>query len=266
MKFEENRFTYLDTAIAAYRSGSGRPLIVLHGWGSEAKVMMPLAEKLSAIRECHLLDFPGFGNSDEPKNGWELTDFSGMVKTYIRDQFADDQTVDLLVHSYGCRVTLLLCTDPEISGRIGKVLVTGGAGLKPKRSLQFYLKKYTGKLLKLPFIFLPGSLRERGLNRLRQTSLWKMLGSSDYRKLSGPMRETFVKTVTHHLDDKLKEIDHEILLLWGENDDATPLDQARRLEKGLKNSALVKIDNAGHYAFLDQPARFTAIAKAFFEG
>lgn len=266
MKFEESRVTYLDTGIAVYKGGAGRPLLLLHGWGSEAAVLMPLASKLASIRECHLLDFPGFGKSEEPKKGWELTDFAGLVKTYIKEQFPGGEPVDLLVHSYGCRVALLLMSDTDFAGRIGKVLVTGGAGLKPKRSLQFYFKKYAAKTLKLPFLILPGKLREKGLNRLRQTSLWKMLGSADYRKLSGPMRETFVKTVTVHLDDKLPAIDHEILLLWGEDDEATPLDQAHRLEKGLKNSALVTIEQAGHYAFLDQPARFTAIAKAFFEG
>jgi len=78
------------------------------------------------------------------------------------------------------------------------------------------------------------------------------------------MRQTFVKSVTEHLDQLLPDIDNEILLLWGENDDATPLYQAERMEKGLKNSALVVIDHAGHYAFLDKPKRFAAIAEAFF--
>lgn len=266
MKFEESRFTHLDTSIAVYKGGTGKPLILLHGWGSESAVMMPLAEKLAEMRECHLIDFPGFGKSEEPKKGWDLSDFADLVKTYIDEQYPDGEEVDFLVHSYGCRVILLLCSDRIFAKRIGKVLVTGGAGLKPKRSKLFYLKKYTAKTLKLPFLILPGSLREKGLNRLRQTELWKKLGSSDYRKLSGPMRETFVKTVTLHLDDRLPRIEHEILLLWGENDDATPLDQARRLERGLINSALVTIEDAGHYAFLDQPSRFTAIAKAFFEG
>ncbi len=79
------------------------------------------------------------------------------------------------------------------------------------------------------------------------------------------MRETFVLTVTEHLDSILDTIHHDILLLWGRDDTATPVYQAERMEKGLTNSALVVIGKAGHYAFLDKPNRFTAIARAYFE-
>jgi pimeloyl-ACP methyl ester carboxylesterase len=113
-------------------------------------------------------------------------------------------------------------------------------------------------------MLLPGAGREKALARLRQTKIWKSLGSGDYAKLSGVMRETFVKTVTEHLESCLPKIPHEVLLLWGTDDDATPLYQGKRMEKGLKNGVLVEIKNAGHYAFLDRPAHFTRIAKAFF--
>ena len=79
------------------------------------------------------------------------------------------------------------------------------------------------------------------------------------------MRETFVKTVSEHLESCLPEIQHEVLLLWGKEDPATPWYQAERMERGLKNGALVGIDGAGHYAFLDQPDRFVRIVRAFYQ-
>ncbi len=115
-------------------------------------------------------------------------------------------------------------------------------------------------------MILPSSLREKALTWLRQTSAWKALGSSDYSKLSGVMRQTFVKTVTEYLEKSLPEIPHEVLLLWGKNDEAAPLYQAERMEKGIDNAALVVIDHAGHYAFLDRPSHFASVAKAFFKG
>jgi pimeloyl-ACP methyl ester carboxylesterase len=171
----------------------------------------------------------------------------------------------LLVHSFGGRIALKLCARDKAQPLIGKVLITGGAGMKPKRSFNYYLKKYTAKALKAPFAILPGSLRQKGLDKLRQTALWKSLASSDYSKLSGVMRETFVRTVTEYLEPCLPRIPHEVLLLWGRNDEAAPLYQAERMEKGIENAALVVIDHAGHYAFLDRPAHFVSIAKAFFK-
>src|SRR5699024_1561557 len=130
-------------------------------------------------------------------------------------------------------IVLKLWPRPEMEEKIGKVLITGGAGMKPKRSASYYVKKYTAKTLKAPFLILPPNLRERALQKLRQTSLWKSLGSSDYSKLSGVMRQTFVKTVSEYLEPCLPEIPHDVLLRWGRDDQATPLYQAKRMEKGI---------------------------------
>lgn len=227
-------------------------------------MMMPMARQLQDIRTSYLVDFPGFGNSPEPESAWGVDDYTNLTEEFIKKTFPD-KTIDLLVHSFGARVALKLLTRPSISSKIDKVVFTGGAGLKPKRSASFYLKKYTAKILKLPFNFLPKNLREKGLNKLRETALWKSLGSSDYQKLSGVMRETFVACVNEHLDHLVPQIEHEILLIWGDNDMATPLNQGKRFEKMLQKSALVEINGAGHYAFLDKPKQFASILQAYFE-
>lgn len=256
-------FDYDNRKIAYKVIGKGKPLLILHGWGSSSRVMEPIASQLAHIRQSFLMDLPGFGNSPEPAVPWTIDDYADLVEKFITSLNTDQ--IDLLVHSYGGRITLKLLTRDTLKSRIDKVLITGGAGMKPRRSVSYYLKKVAAKVLKLPFLILPGNQREKALGWLRGTSLWERLGSSDYSKLSGVMRETFVKSVTEHLDQLLPVIDHEILLLWGENDEATPLYQAERMEKGLKNSALVVIDNSGHYAFLDRPKQFAAIAEAFFK-
>lgn len=258
-------FTYQleNQAIAYTKMGTGKPLLVLHGWGSNRQVMLPIAKNLSPLRTCYVIDFPGFGNSPEPDRPWSVNDYADAIVAMITGLNLDQ--TDVLAHSFGARVTLKLCARKEFQSRIGKILITGGAGMKPHRSASYYFRKYLAKTLKFPFLLLPGSLREKGLNNLRQTKLWKSLGSSDYRSLKGVMRETFVKTVTDYLESFLPLISNEILLLWGTKDETTPLYQAERMDKYLKNSALVTIEGAGHYAFLDQPAKFKLIAEAFFK-
>lgn len=250
--------------MAWHTMGKGKPLVMLHGWGSSSQAFHPLAKKLIHVRTSTLLDFPGFGDSPEPPEAWSVDDYTDLIQDFVESTFAD-QEIDLLVHSFGARVAIKLLGRRGVAQKIDKVVFTGAAGLKPKRKPTYYLKKYTAKILKFPFYILPKNSREKGLNSLRNTRLWKKLGSSDYQKLSGVMRETFVKTVTEYLDDDLKHIDHEILLLWGKNDTATPLDQAKRMENGLKNSTLIEIDEAGHYAFLDRPQHFADIVKAYLE-
>lgn len=260
---EEHTYLFGDQAINYYVIGRGRPLLVLHGWGSSAQVMLPLAQNLAHLRTCYIIDFPGFGKSPAPAKAWDIDNYADALWSMILD--LDLNYPDILAHSFGGRVILKLSARTETKNKIGKILITGGAGMKPRRSMKYYFKKYLAKTLKLPFQILPGTLRDKGLSALRGTKIWKSLGSSDYRTLQGVMREIFVKTVTEYLESSLPKIDNEILLLWGKNDDTTPLYQAERMDKYLKNSALVTIENAGHYAFLDQPHRFKLIAEAFFK-
>lgn len=259
-------YHYKDLSISYSRVGmdNDKPLLILHGWGSNKQVMIPLAKELSDLRDCYVLDLPGFGNSSEPQEPWNIDDYADLIQQFVQN--LNLGTTDLLVHSFGGRIALKLCTRSLAEQIIGKVLITGGAGMKPRRDLSYYIKKYTAKLLKAPFYILPSNLRSNALNKLRQTSLWKKLGSSDYRKLSGVMRKTFVQTVTDYLEPCLPQIPHEVLLIWGENDEAAPLYQAKRMEEGIPNAALVVMDHAGHYAFLDRPSYFASIAKAFFNG
>ncbi|MDX1586596.1 MAG: alpha/beta hydrolase, partial [Balneolaceae bacterium] len=184
------------------------------------------------------------------------------VESFVESECGEP--VDILAHSFGGRITLKLCARDFGNEWIEKVLITGGAGMKPRRKPSYYFKKYTAKLLKAPFMLLPSGPREKALNRLRGTSLWKSLGSSDYSQLSGGMRETFVKSVSEYLESCLPKIPHEVLLLWGANDEATPAYQGKRMEEGIQNAAMVVIEDAGHYAFLDKPKHFASIARAFF--
>jgi len=262
MNSELNFVSCGSQSIAHYQIGEGPPLIILHGWGSSARVMMPLAHQLRTLRCCHLIDLPGFGNSPEPAEAWSVGKYADLVDAFIDSLNVD--TVDLLVHSYGGRIALKLLVRPESARRIRKVLITGGAGIKPKRNAGYYARRSVATLLKAPGRVMTHAMRDRYLKRLRESSLWRKLGSSDYSTLSGVMRETFVRSVNEHLDSLLPKIEHEVLLLWGREDDSTPLYQGQQMERELKRAALVVIDGAGHYAFLDKPKQFAAIAEAYF--
>lgn len=259
---ERRTFVYRNRKASYLEAGSGPALIILHGWGSSAQVMQVAGNYFSSRFRCIIPDLPGFGESEEPEHPWTIDDYAGFVLALAAETGVTKP--QFFCHSFGGRIVLKLLARPGAGEEFGKVLITGGAGMKPLRKPSFYVKKYTAKFLKAPFEILPGPLKTRGLAWVRTTSLWKMLGSSDYAKLSGTMRETFVKSVNEYLEACLPLIKNEVFLLWGRKDDATPVYQAQRIEKGIKGSALVVIEDAGHYAFLDQPQQFFTIANAFF--
>ncbi|MCP4489427.1 MAG: pimeloyl-ACP methyl ester esterase BioH [Gammaproteobacteria bacterium] len=49
--------------LAVTKSGSGEPLILLHGWGMNAAVFEPLCDELEKHRTLYRVDLPGYGAS-----------------------------------------------------------------------------------------------------------------------------------------------------------------------------------------------------------
>lgn len=256
-------FLYHKLPVRYYKSGSGPPLLILHGWGSNADVMMSLVAGLSDLRTCYIPDLPGFGGTPPPPEPWSVDDYVDFAEQFVTEVAGD--RVDILAHSFGGRMALKWCSRRSGLEQAGKVVITGGAGMKPRRTFAFYKRKYTAMLLKAPFLMLPESQSKKALGWLRKTAIWKSLGSSDYRQLDGVMRDTFVRTVSDYLESCLPNISHEVLLIWGKEDHATPLYQGFRMEKGLPNGALVEVAHAGHYVFLDQPDTFLRIVRSFFK-
>ncbi len=59
------------------------------------------------------------------------------------------------------------------------------------------------------------------------------------------MRRTFSRVVAQDLAPCLPKIKAETLLIWGENDDATPLWMGQRMEKDIRGAALIVMQNGG---------------------
>ena len=66
------QFSYGNQNISYAKVGTGVPLVILHGWGSSKRVMLPIAKQLSHLRTSYIIDLPGFGDSAEPSRGWNI--------------------------------------------------------------------------------------------------------------------------------------------------------------------------------------------------
>ena len=53
------------------------------------------------------------------------------------------------------------------------------------------------------------------------------------------------------------------LLIWGEDDTATPLRDAKKMERLIPGSGLVSFPGCGHYSFLDNAGQFAAVLQSF---
>ena len=77
------------------------------------------------------------------------------------------------------------------------------------------------------------------------------------------MRRILSRVVNEDLTDRLPLVKASTLLVWGENDTATPLKDAQVMERMIPDAGLVSFPGCGHYSFLDNPVQFAAVLRSF---
>lgn len=162
----------------------------------------------------------------------------------------------VLGHSFGGRVAIALAA--EYPCRIRKLVLVASAGIRPRRSVNYYVKVGTVKLV--AGLFSPrlwGSLAHRARSALNG---WA--GSRDYRQ-AGPLRPTMVKVVNEDLRPLLESIRVPTLIVWGDRDPEVPEAAARIMAQGIRGSRLEIFNGAGHFLFADMPDRFAGLVCEF---
>ncbi len=235
--------------------GEGSPILILHGWGASIDTVRPIINILNNKYKVYALDLPGFGSSSEPKEAIDSFQYAEIVREFLKEMNIEKAT--FIGHSFGGKLSIILSSKyPDI---FDKLVLIDSAGLIPKRGLKYYTKVYSFKTLK--FIYRKMFFWIK--NEKRMENFYKKFGSDDYRDSSGVMRQILVKVVNENLRPLLKDIKASTLIIWGDQDDATPVYMAHIMESEIKDSGLVVFEGAGHYAYLDQYNRFTAVINAF---
>jgi pimeloyl-ACP methyl ester carboxylesterase len=232
--------------------GSGPPVLVLHGWGASIEAVYPIVTGLCPVATVYALDLPGFGQSEAPREPWGVEEYQRFVAAFM-DGLAIERPA-IVGHSNGGRIAIrLACTEPR---RASRLVLVDSAGIRPRRTLRWYRRVGMAKVGKYAARFLgrPGQ-------RLRELLIGRS-GSADYLA-AGPMRPTLVRLVNADLRPFMPGIAVPTLLVWGSEDTDTPLSAAREMERLIPDAGLVVLEEAGHYSYLDQPARFALIVSHF---
>ena len=233
--------------------GEGMPVILMHGWGCNHSTLKSIEAQLTPGFKVYNVDFPGFGGSNEPSAVWGVEDSTSLIEDFARQEHIESPI--LLGHSFGGRVGILFAS----RNKVHKLILVDAAGVKPRRSLRYYYKVYSYKAIKHALLFFLGKKRgETALNSYRAK-----VGSSDYSNASPMMRAILSKVVNEDLKSVMPKIACPTLLIWGANDTATPLADAKIMEKLIPDAGLVSFDGVGHYSFLENPYQFAAVLKSF---
>lgn len=230
-------------------------IVIMHGWGCNVDTVASIEAIFKGKMRTVNIDLPGHGKSSEPPAVWGIEEFTAFIEKLISD--LDLKRFSLAGHSFGGRISILLSSRND---NVEKVLLVDSAGIKPKRSFSYYRKVYTFKLLKNAALLLLG--KKKGgeiVDKMRGKK-----GSADYRNSSPRMRAIMSKCVNEDLRHVMPKIKAPTLLVWGADDTATPLSDAKTMERLIPDAGLVSFPGCGHYSFLDNPFGFRAAVSSFF--
>ena len=248
-------YTYKNIKVNINVQGEGDPILLLHGWGCSNEIFRDIQQTLSQSYTTYNFDFPGFGASDEPETIWGTEDYTAMVEQFVTDN--NIKSPALVGHSFGGRISIIYASRNDVS----RVVLVDAAGIKPKRPFKYYWKVYTFKTLKwLCNTILPKDKAQAIIDKRR-----KGAGSNDYNNASPMMRAILSKVVNEDLTNLLPKIKAPTLLFWGNMDTATPISDAKTMERLIPDAGLVVAHGTGHFSFLENAGLFTAVMKNFFK-
>ena len=227
-----------------YGNKKGKEIVLLHGWGQNIEMMMPVGNGLQDKYHITIIDLPGFGKSSEPQTPFTLYDYYECVKELLERLKVKNPT--MIGHSFGGRISIIY----SVIEKTEKLVLLSSPFLKriKKTTMKTRLLK---TLKKVP-----------GLRALEEYAKQHM-GSTDYRNATPVMRDILVKTVNEDLTDYVKQIKSSTILIAGEYDTAVPLSEMQEYEKYIDDSALIVYPRCTHYAYLEDVNRTIAIIRNF---
>ena len=264
----------------ANETAGEKRLLFLHGWRSSKEVWGQIVNKLISEQadkqiNIYAIDLPGFGGSSltppspSPSKGgnsagMSVGDYAEMVKGFIEK--LDLKNVIIVGHSFGGRVGIKLCGSPTTppldklgtpllgqEGRIKKLVLVDSAG--------FAIKSWRKNLMEIAAKIVKPFFKPKFMQGLRK-KIYQKLGAEDY--LATPeLQKTFINVVGEDLTEDMKNISCPTLIIWGENDKATPPSFGERMHALVPNSKFQILKQAGHFSFLDQPEEFVEILNNF---
>lgn len=216
---------------------AGKDILFLHGWGSSKVLMKSVFSKhLKEYRHIYL-DLPGFGKSSI-EDAMNSSEYAEVVRLFMDALQAQSQCV--CGHSFGGKIALLL--EPQT------LVLMGASGILVPKPLNVRVKIKIFKLLKF-----------FGLQRFKDAFV-----SKDVEGMSDVMYATFKQVVNEDMHTFFAASKAHTLLLWGEEDTATPLWTAQKMQTLLKDASL-EIFPGDHYFFMKQSKRVAESIERFME-
>lgn len=227
MDINGQNINYLD-----YGNKKKDTMVFLHGWGQNIEMMKMLADPFQKDHRIIIVDFPGFGLSEEPKTVMNVSDYTKIIEELLKKLNVKNPI--LIGHSFGGRVSVKFASRNDVK----KVILLSPA-----------LRGHDKKGLKTKV--LKGLKKVPGINKLEG---WAKdhIGSRDYKAASPVMKKVLVETVNEDLSEDAKKIKAPTILIYGDYDSEVPAEDTKEYERLIPDCGLILYEGCTHYAYLER--------------
>lgn len=230
-------------------------VFVLHGWGASIDAVGSILAGLKDTAELVAFDLPGFGESDMVPAAWTNADYARLVLR-LADALGIERFA-LIGHSRGAAISIVLGSEPSSRSRIERMVLTGAAGIKPRRRASYYGKVGMAKVGRAVGA-VGGAPGKRVQQRIRARA-----ASADWLAAPEALRGTLRNVLAEDLSPRLPQVAVPTLLIWGPADEDTPLWMGERMEREIPGAGLVVLRAGAHFAYAERAGEFNVIAAHF---
>jgi len=255
-----------DHGIVHYETyGSGKPVVLLHGWLGSWGLWQPTMEVLGRSYRTYALDFWGFGESGKKRDSYRMSDFVALVDEFMSRMGIE--SAPLVGHSMGGTVSL--STAISYPQRVQKIAVVGspivGSSLNPLLKLAGR-RQIAAIIFRVPVVLRWGLKIFSGLIVNQNPQKWYQMQERD---LSRTTLESFFASIRslHRTDlrPRLGEIGVPTLGIYGSGDTIVDPGQYKSLKNGVPHARIEVMNGSRHFPMIDEPERFVSVLKDFLD-
>lgn len=250
-------------------TGSGPPLVLLHGWAMHSGLWSPVLPKLASRFRVHLVDLPGHGHS-APTEPYTLAAIAAAVAARCASL---PEPPIVLGWSLGGAVALQWALDkPDAVAKL--VLVSTSpcfvarddwphamSGETLRRFGDELAASYPSTLQRFVTLQVQGSEHVREILAQMRAQL---LARGEPSRQS--LKDALEVLAAIDLRTRLGAVGQPALVIAGERDTLVPPAAGAWLAATLPAGRLAPIAGAAHAPFLSHPEAFFAVSEAFFDG
>lgn len=231
--------------IQSEHSGSGPPIVLLHGLSGSCRWWRFTTAALSRRYSVHIPELVGFGGSRRPGRQPDVPEMAAVTAQWLDEMGLTD--IGLVGHSMGGQIALHIAAEHRMPSCL--VLVSS-SGLPREWTLRD-AGRFVARALPLRNWGSPMFVPTIAVDALR----------------AGP--RALLLATRHLLSDDvtalLPRIECPTLLIWGELDPLVPLEHGRAMFERIEGARFVVIRDAAHNPMADRPAEFNRVLLEFLD-